>query len=79
MSLRNVGIIPPQTVRLDLRLQYVHRVQGERTMGVFWEIYNATNRTNFASQIRNRNSANFLKSVNVDEARSMQLGLRYTF
>jgi hypothetical protein len=78
MAIRN-GIKGKDKMLLDLRLQYVHRIQGERTAGFFWEIYNATNRVNFGNQVGNRNSADFLQSINVDEARSMQLGMRFTF
>ena len=77
-AIRN-GIKGKDKMLLDLRLQYVYRVQGERTMGFFWEIYNATNRVNFDNQIGARNSTDFLTSIVADEARSMQLGLRYTF
>jgi len=78
MAIRN-GIEGTDKMLLDLRLQYVHRFEGEKTMGFFWEIYNATNRTNFDNPIGNRQSTDFLKSIVADEARSMQLGLRFTF
>jgi hypothetical protein len=78
MAIRN-GIEGKDKMLLDLRLQYVHRIRGERTAGVFWEIYNALNRVNFANPIGARNSADFLRSITADEARSMQIGLRYTF
>ncbi|HEY3159139.1 MAG TPA: TonB-dependent receptor [Vicinamibacterales bacterium] len=78
MAIRN-GIKGVDKMLLDLRLQYVHRIRGERTAGVFWEIYNALNRVNFANPIGARNSADFLRSINADDARSMQIGLRYTF
>ena len=51
MAIRN-GIEGTDKMLLDLRLQYVHRFEGEKTMGFFWEIYNATNRTNLTSTIR---------------------------
>ena len=78
MAIRN-GIKGANKMLLDLRLQYVHRISGERTAGVFWEIYNALNRVNYANPIGARNSADFLRSITADEARSMQIGLRYTF
>ncbi|HYR88762.1 MAG TPA: TonB-dependent receptor [Terriglobia bacterium] len=78
MAIRN-GIQGRNKMLLDLRLQYVHKVREEQTIGFFWEIYNATNRTNFDNPIGNRRSADFLKSIVADEARSMQLGIRYTF
>jgi len=77
-AIRN-GIQGTDKLQLDLRLQYIHRFEGEKTMGFFWEIYNATNRTNFDNPIGDRRSADFLKSIVADEARSMQLGLRFTF
>ncbi len=77
-AIRN-GITGTDKMLLDLRLQYVHRIKGERTAGVFWEIYNALNRVNFDNPIGQRNSADFLRSIVADEARSMQIGLRYTF
>jgi hypothetical protein len=77
-AIRN-GIKGSDKMLLDLRLQYVHRIRSERTAGVFWEIYNALNRANFANPIGARNSADFLRSITADEARSMQIGLRFTF
>jgi hypothetical protein len=77
-AIRN-GIKGSDKMLLDLRLQYVHRISGQRTAGVFWEIYNALNRVNYANPIGARNSADFLRSITADEARSMQIGLRYTF
>ena len=77
-AIRN-GIKGTDKMLLDMRLQYVHRIKGERTAGFFWEIYNALNRVNFDNPIGARNSADFLRSIVADEARSMQLGVRYTF
>ena len=77
-AIRN-GIKGTDKMLLDLRLQYVHRIGGERTAGFFWEIYNALNRVNFGNPIGARNSADFLRSIVADEARSMQIGVRYTF
>lgn len=50
-----------------------------QTIGVFWEIYNATNRVNFDNPIGNRRSTDFFRSIVADEPRSMQIGLRYIF
>jgi hypothetical protein len=62
---------------VDVRLQYV--LGGRRNMGFYWEIYNLTNRNNFDNPVGNRRSSQFLETVVADQARSMQLGLRYTF
>lgn len=62
---------------VDVRLQYV--LGGRRNMGVYWEVYNLTNRVNFNNPIGNRRSRFFGTPIVADEARSMQLGIRYTF
>jgi len=77
-AIRN-GIKGSDKVLLNLRLQYVLRQAAARTLGFYWEIYNVTDRTNFDNPIANRRSPNFNTPVVADEARSMQLGLRYTF
>jgi hypothetical protein len=78
MAIRN-GIAGTHKTLLDLRLQYVVKMQGQRTAGFFWEIYNALNHVNFNSVIGNRNASSFGQSIVADTARSMQLGVRYTF
>ena len=78
MAIRN-GIAGSHKTLLDLRLQYVVKMQGQRTAGFFWEIYNALNHVNFNNVIGNRNASNFGQSIVADTARSMQLGVRYTF
>ncbi|MBI4885853.1 MAG: TonB-dependent receptor, partial [Acidobacteria bacterium] len=77
MAIRN-GLKGQEKMLLDLRLQYVQRVQGDQTVGLFWEIYNATNRANFANPTGNRRSSDFMRLITADEARSMQIGVRYT-
>ena len=64
---------------MNLRLQYVLRQTANRSMGFFWEIYNATDRVNFDNPITNRRSPNFGSPTVADEPRTMQLGVRYTF
>jgi hypothetical protein len=49
------------------------------SLGLFWEIYNATDRANFGNPTGNRRSANFRVPVSVNSPRTMQLGVRYTF
>jgi hypothetical protein len=78
LAIRN-GIDGTDKMLLDLRVQYVHTLSGSRTFGLFWEIYNATNRVNFDSPIGDRRSSDFLRSVVADDPRSMQVGFRVTF
>jgi Carboxypeptidase regulatory-like domain/TonB dependent receptor-like, beta-barrel len=78
MAIRN-GIEARDKLLLDLRLQYVHGLGGQRTAGFYWEIYNATNRVNFGPLVGDRRSPLFMQSTVADAARTMQLGVRYTF
>jgi hypothetical protein len=64
---------------LDLRVQYLFDMPRQGSLGLFWEIYNATDRVNFGNPAGNRRSANFLVPVRANTARSMQFGIRYTF
>ena len=78
VAVRN-GIPGSHKTLLDLRLQYVVKLQNQRTAGFFWEVYNALNHVNFNNVIGNRNASNFGQSIVADTARQMQLGVRYTF
>ncbi len=78
VAVRN-GIPGSHKTLLDLRLQYVVRLQNQRTAGFFWELYNALNHVNFNNVIGNRNASSFGQSIVADTARQMQLGVRYTF
>ncbi len=78
VAVRN-GIPGSHKTLLDLRLQYVVKLQNQRTAGFFWEVYNALNHTNFNNVIGNRNASSFGQSIVADTARQMQLGVRYTF
>jgi len=77
-AIRN-GIEGSDKLQVNLRLQYVVRQGPARTAGFFWEIYNLTDRVNFDNPVSNRRSRFFGQPVVADEARTMQLGIRYTF
>jgi len=78
LAIRN-GIAGRNKILLDLRTQYVLRQSGARTLGFYWELYNALDRVNFGNPVGDRRSPFFMQSIVADEARSMQLGVRYTF
>ena len=78
VAVRN-GISGSHKTLLDLRLQYVVKLQNQRTAGFFWEMYNALNHVNFNNVIGIRNASSFGQSIVADTARQMQLGVRYTF
>jgi hypothetical protein len=60
-------------------VQYLFNQGAGRNVGLYWEIYNLTDRVNFDNPIGNRGSDFFGTTIVADEARSMQLGVRYTF
>ena len=78
MAVRN-GIPGTHKTILDMRLSYVHTLSNQRTAGFFLELYNALNHVNFNNVIGVRNASSFGRSVVADAARSMQIGVRYTF
>jgi hypothetical protein len=77
-AIRN-GIDGENVMLLDLRAQYVVQVGGQRDLGFFWEIYNATNRVNYGNPTGNRRSSSFLVPTSANNPRTMQLGVRYSF
>lgn len=77
-AIRN-GIDGENQVILDARLQYLWRLHGQNEVGLFLELYNVTNETNFGNPTGNRRSANFMIPVAANFPRTAQLGFRYTF
>jgi hypothetical protein len=77
-AIRN-GIEGENQMLLDLRFQYLFDLPRQGNLGLFWEIYNATDRVNFGNPTGNRRSANFLVPVRANSPRTMQIGLRYSF
>jgi hypothetical protein len=63
---------------LDARFQYQRRM-GRYQAGLFLEVYNLTNHTNFGNPTGARNSANFMKVIVADNPRTAQLGVRLLF
>ncbi|HUR34961.1 MAG TPA: TonB-dependent receptor [Vicinamibacterales bacterium] len=77
VAVRN-GINGEAKTILDGRFQYVHTI-GRVQAGLFLEIYNLTNHTNFGNPTGARNSVNFLKTIVADNPRTAQLGFRLIF
>ena len=76
-AIRN-GISGERKTILDSRFQYVRRM-GRYQAGLFLEVYNLTNHTNFQNPPGARNSANFMKVIVADNPRTAQLGFRLLF
>jgi hypothetical protein len=65
---------------LNLRVQYELPLGAmARRLGLYWELYNALNRNNFANPFNERSSSQFNTVTSVGEPRTMQFGIRYTF
>ena len=65
---------------LNLRVQYELPLGAmARRLGVYWELYNLTNRNNFGNPFNERTSTLFNELTSVGAPRTMQLGLRYEF
>ena len=76
------GARGPGYVKIDLRVGYRLRFSG-RTLEVFGDIFNITNRANFATPSGNQASTNFLNLTDTLQGNSnprlLQLGVRFAF
>lgn len=77
VAVRN-GIQGEKKIILDTRFQYIHKLNRVEA-GLFLEIYNVTNHTNFNNPTGARNSSQFLIPVLADNPRTAQIGFRMTF
>jgi hypothetical protein len=76
------GAYGPGFFKLDLRLGYTLNVLGARKIELFGEIFNLTNRANFANPSGDRSNADFLRvtaSSTSNNPRLVQFGARYSF
>ncbi len=80
------GARGPGYFKLDMRVGYKFRLGGGRTLDVFGDIFNVTNRANFATPSGNiavSNTANFLNLTDTLQGNSnpqlLQLGARFAF
>jgi hypothetical protein len=76
------GAYGPSFVKLDLRLGYSIDMGAARRIELFGEIFNVTNRANFANPTGDQASANFMRVTGLSTStnpRLVQFGLRYAF
>jgi hypothetical protein len=78
------GARGPSFIQLDLRVGYRARLGGRRTLDVFGEVFNVTNRANFTNPSGNRRvTADFLRLNGLVGGtgfpRQAQLGVRFGF
>jgi hypothetical protein len=76
------GAYGPGFFKLDLRLGYTVGLAADRRLEFFGEVFNLTNRANFADPSGDQASANFLRVTGLStstNARLLQLGARFSF
>jgi hypothetical protein len=76
------GAYGPAFFKLDLRTGYTVDVGNGRKIELFGEIFNVTNRANFANPSGDRSNANFLRLTALSTStnpRLVQFGARYSF
>lgn len=73
------GIDGPNNMALNLSVRYNFEFPGGYGLGLFWDLYNATNRENLNAPTGNRSSSFFLIPRSAQFPRQMQLGVRFTF
>jgi outer membrane receptor protein involved in Fe transport len=76
------GAYGPGFFKLDLRLGYRLNLGSRRTLDMFGEIFNVTDRENYANPTGDRSSSNFLRVTGLSTSstpRTGQIGLRFGF
>ena len=73
------GIEAPGYFELNFSVRYTVELGGNRSLGLFWDLFNATNHTNLGGVQGNRSSSAFLTSSSAFLPRQMQLGARFSF
>ena len=76
------GARGPGFFQLDLRAGYRIALPGQRTVEAFVDVFNATNRANFANPSGDQRSTNFLLLTSLRDGavpRTLQFGARFAF
>ncbi len=75
----NNGLSGPGSFGLDLSIRYQAPLGGGRSLDLFYDIFNLTNRTNLVGPTGNRQSPNFMIATAARFPRQMQFGIRVRF
>jgi hypothetical protein len=76
------GAVGPGFFQLDLRAGYRFRINQQRTIEAFVDIFNVTNRANFGNPTGDLRSTDFLRLTSLRDGavpRTLQLGARFAF
>ena len=76
------GAYGPGFFKLDMRVGYRLDLKNRRTLDLFGEVFNVTNRANFANPTGDQANANFLRLTGLStstQPRTGQIGVRFGF
>jgi hypothetical protein len=76
------GAYGPGFFKLDMRFGYRLNLQNRRTLDVFGEVFNLTNRANFSNPTGDQANVNFLRLTGLNTStnpRTGQIGVRFGF
>ena len=73
------GLSGPGSFGLDLSFRYQAPIGEGRSLDLFYDLFNVTNRDNLVAPTGNRQSANFMISTAARFPRQMQFGVRVRF
>lgn len=73
------GLKGPGSFGLDLSFRYQADIGNNRSLDLFYDIFNISNRTNYVAPTGNRASSNFMIPIAARFPRQMQFGVRIRF
>ncbi len=73
------GINGPSYFGFDVSIRYLFDLGGNRSVGLYWDIFNLGNKTNLGNPQGRRTSGSFNTSTGANFPRQMQLGARFRF
>jgi uncharacterized protein YeaC (DUF1315 family) len=73
------GIDGPGYFEINLSARYTFDLGADRSLGLFWSMFNVTNRANLTATVGNRSAGSFLTSTSAYLPAQMQFGVRFMF
>ena len=69
----------PSFFEINLSARYNFDLGGNKSLGIFFDVFNLTNRLNINNIQTNRSSGNFLQDTSALLPRQAQIGARFSF
>jgi len=73
------GIDGPGYFEINLSARYTFDLGADRSLGLFWSMFNVTNRANLTAIVGNRSAGSYLTSTSAYLPAQMQFGVRFMF